>query len=117
MGVILAPILEGQLDAWKEWCADLQGAHKEAIVDFNRRYGLTRHAAWLAETPAGPAVIVLQEGPGGGEVMPKLAASQNEFDILFKEHILAVHGMDLTPAAARPDARAVLRHLRLTLRP
>ena len=102
MGVILAPILEGQLDAWKEWCADLQGAHKEAIVDFNRRYGLTRHAAWLTETPAGPAAIALHEGPGGDELMPKLAASQNEFDILFKEHLLAVHGMDVTQPPPGP---------------
>jgi len=23
MGVVLAPILEGQLDAWEAWCADL----------------------------------------------------------------------------------------------
>ena len=70
-----ATIWERRLAPWKEGCADLQGAHKEAIVDFNRRYGLTRHAAWLTETPAGPAVIALQEGPGGDELMPKLAAS------------------------------------------
>jgi hypothetical protein len=102
MGVVLAPILEGQLDAWKKWCADLQGPQKEAVADFNKRYGLTRHASWLAETPAGPMVIALHEGPGSDELMPKLAASDNAFDISFKEHLLAVHGMDVTQPPPGP---------------
>jgi len=34
--------------------------------------------------------------------MPKLAASRNEFDILFKEHLLAVHGMDVTQPPPGP---------------
>ena len=102
MGVVLAPILGGQLDAWKAWCADLWGQQKEAITDFNRHYGLTCHASWLTETRAGPAVIALHEAPGSDELMPKLAASRNEFDILFKEHLLAVHGMDVTQPPPGP---------------
>jgi len=34
--------------------------------------------------------------------MPKLAASRNEFDILFKEHLLAVHEMDVTQTPPGP---------------
>jgi len=34
--------------------------------------------------------------------MPNLAASRNEFDILFKEHLLAVHGMDVTQPPPGP---------------
>ena len=41
---------------------------KEALQDFNRRYGLTRHAAWLAETPAGTMVVALHQGPGGDDL-------------------------------------------------
>ena len=75
MGVVLAPIVEGKLETWKAWCAELTGPRKEEMADFNRRYGLTHHRSWLAETPGGPAVIALHEGPGSDEFMPKLAAS------------------------------------------
>ena len=62
MAVILAPIVEGKLQDWKDWAGEWNGSKE--LEDFNNRYGLTRHAAWLAETPAGPMVIVLLEGPG-----------------------------------------------------
>ena len=45
MGVIVAPIVEGKLEAWKEWCRELMGPRAEDTKDFNRRYGLTRHAS------------------------------------------------------------------------
>ena len=102
MGVILAPILEGQLDAWKSWCEELQGSQKDAVADHNRRFGLTRHAAWLAETPAGPMAIALHEGPGVDDYMHKLAESQNEFDLKFKEILLNVHGMDFNQPPPGP---------------
>ena len=59
MGVVVAPIVEGKLDAWKGYIGEMKGARKEGLADFNRRYGLTRHAAWLAQSPAGPMVVVL----------------------------------------------------------
>ena len=102
MAVILAPILEGQLDTWKTYARDLAGSQSDAVADHNRRFGLTRHAAWLVETPAGPMAIALHEGPGVDDYMPKLAASQNEFDLKFKEILLAVHGMDFNQPPPGP---------------
>ena len=102
MGVVLAPIVDGKLDAWKQWAQDLSGAHKQDTTDFNRRYGLTRHAAWIVETPAGPAVIALHEGPGADDLMQKLGPSQHQFDILFKDKIKELHGMDLTQPPPGP---------------
>ena len=81
MSVILAPIVEGKLQAWKDWAGELSGQEFE---DFNSRYGLTRHAAWLAETPMGTVVVAIHKGPGSDELMPKLGPSQNEFDVWFK---------------------------------
>ena len=91
MGVVLAPIVEGKLDAWKQWCEDLSGPRKEGLAYFNRRYGLTRHASWLAETPGGPMVVALHQGPGEDQLMPKLASSTHEFDVWFREKIKEVH--------------------------
>ena len=108
MGIILAPIVEGKLDAWKQWTQDLNGPRKEEITDFNRRYGLTRHAAWLAQTPAGPMVAALHEGPGADQLMPKLAASQIEFDVWFRDKIKEVHGMDVTQPPPGPMPELLL---------
>ena len=99
MSVILAPIVEGKLQAWKDWAGELSGQEFE---DFNSRYGLTRHAAWLAETPAGPMVIALHEGPGANDLMPKLAASEKEYDRWFRDKLKEVHGMDIAQPPPGP---------------
>ena len=99
MSVILAPILEGKLQAWKDWAGELSGAEFE---DFNSRYDLTRHAVWLAETPAGPMAIVLLEGPGADDHMHKLAASDNEYDRRHRDKIKEVHGLDVTQPPPGP---------------
>ena len=103
MGVVLAPIIQGKLDTWKQWVHELSGGLPgQELADFNRRYGLTRHAAWLVETPSGPAVIALHEGPGADELMQKLAPSQHRFDISFKEKLKELHGMDVTQPPPGP---------------
>lgn len=100
MGVILAPILDGKLDAWKQWASEMNGS--DELKDINSRYGLTKHEAWLAMTPAGPAVIAIQEGPGGDDFMHKLATSDNEADNRFKAKLLELHGMDVTKPPPGP---------------
>ena len=51
MGLIVAPILEGKLEDWKSWISGLTGPTKTEFADFNKRFELTRHNVWLAETP------------------------------------------------------------------
>jgi len=102
MGVVVAPVLEGKLDAWKQWIEEIQGSRSEEFADFNRRYGLTRHAAWLAETPMGPIVVVLHEGPGADEFMQKLGPSQDAPDVWFKDKLKEIHGFDLTQPPPGP---------------
>jgi len=102
MGVIVAPIREGKLDAWKQWVTELNGTRKEELADFNRRYGLTRHAAWLMESPAGPAVVALHQAPGADSFMPSLGPSQEKFDLSFKEKVKEIHGLDVTQPPPGP---------------
>lgn len=102
MGVIVAPILEGKVDVWKKWIEDLKGSRIQELTDFNRRYNLTRHAAWLAETHSGTVVVALHEGPGGDDFMAKLGPSQQEFDVMFKAKLLEIHGIDVTKPPPGP---------------
>ncbi len=102
MALIVAPILEGKLDVWKQWISELQGSSSQDMTDLNKRYGLTKHAAWLAETPSGTVVVAIHEGPGSAEFMPKLGPSQNEFDIGFKQKLMEIHGIDVTQPPPGP---------------
>jgi len=102
MGVVFAPILEGQVDNWKQWTAEIAGARKDDFTDLNRRHGLTRHAAWLTETPDGQAVIAYHEGPGSDDFLQKIAASDHPVDLWFRDKIKAIHGLDLTQPPPGP---------------
>ena len=48
MGLVVVPILDGKLNAWKQWIEEVNGPRRADIEDFNRRHRLTRHRAWLA---------------------------------------------------------------------
>ncbi|MDA1348910.1 MAG: hypothetical protein O3A47_08585 [Chloroflexi bacterium] len=108
MGVILVPIVEGKLDVWKQWIGELNGSRQREFASFNSRYGLIKHEAWLAETPAGPVVIAIHEGPGSDDLMPKLGPSQDSFDVWFKGKLNDIHGMDVTQP---PPGPMPVRHL------
>ena len=79
MGVVLAPILPGKLAAWKQFVGEMSEGQSEDIKDFNRRCGLTRHAAWFVETPW-PSRSRPPSGPCVDESMTKVGSSQHPFD-------------------------------------
>ena len=108
MGIVVVPILEGKADAWKQWAEELSGPRRADIEDFNRGHGLTRHRAWLADTPSGPVVVALHEGPGADEFMGKLASSQNETDLWFIERVKEFHGLDVTQPPPGPPPELFL---------
>jgi len=96
MSFVLAPIVDGKMDTWKQWANELEDSRAEEFKDFNTRYGLTRHSAWLAETPAGPMVAVLHEGPGADNFMSELATSDHDFDVWFKQKVGEIHNIDFS---------------------
>lgn len=103
MGLVVAPIKEGKLEAWKSWTSAFKGPRKEEFDAFNKRHGLTRHEVWLAETPNGPLAIVLHEGPGGDSFMQDLGHSDNSFDKSFAKSIKEIHGMDVNAPPPGPQ--------------
>ena len=108
MGLVIAPIVEGKVEAWRQWTGEMTGPRRSDFDDFNERYGLTRHSAWFAETPAGPMAVVLHEGPGGDEFMQKLATSDHEFDKSFRAKVEEFHGIDLSAPPPGPPPELVL---------
>lgn len=103
MGVIMVPILAGEVENWKKMSQEVSGSRKKEFEDFNKRYELTRHDAWLSETDTGALAVVLHEGPGEEQFMKKLAESDHVFDTWFRSKISEVHGLDFSqPTDAKP---------------
>jgi hypothetical protein len=96
MGLVIAPLKKDKLGAWKKWAETLKGEKNKMFTDFNKKYGITRHDAWLAETPNGPVVVALHEGPGADDFMQKVAESDGNFETDFKQKLIEFHGMDLS---------------------
>jgi hypothetical protein len=105
MAALAIPILPGKVEAWKAWAGELNGVKKAEFADFSKRFGLTRHAAYLQATPDGHHfAIVVVEGPGADTYMEKLAKSTDKRDASFKEFVAEVHGLDLNgPLPPAPE--------------
>ncbi len=95
MGLVVAPIMEGKLEAWKSWIGEIKGSRKIEFDEFNQRYELTRHDGWLVETPNGAMAVVLHEGPGADSFMQKLGQSDHSYDLEMRQHIEDFHDMRL----------------------
>jgi len=109
MGLVLAPIVDGKLNAWKKFNEELKsGSKKEDFSEFNQRYKLTRHDVWYAETPGGPKAVVLQEGPGSDEFMQALAQSDHSFDVLMKEQIAEFHNTNFNEPPPGPSPQKLI---------
>lgn len=102
MGLVVAPVVKGKEEEWKNWSLELKGEMKEKFDDLNKRYGLTRHDIWAVETPNGLLAVVLHEGPGADTFMQKVATSNNQTDVLFKENLGKFHGINLNAPPSGP---------------
>lgn len=96
MGLVIVPLKKDKLEEWKNWAKSLNGEQKQEFDEFNKNHGITRHSAWLAETPSGPVVVALHEGPGADSFMQDVAKSNSSFALSFKEKLMEFHGMDLS---------------------
>jgi hypothetical protein len=102
MGLVLVPIVPEKLESWKEWINEISTTKIDEFNDFNSRMNLSGHKVWLAQTPGGPMAVVSHEGPGGDEMMQKLAASDHPFDQWFMERVSEFHGMDFSQPPPGP---------------
>ena len=106
MEAFAVPLVSGKEAAWEAWTAELNGPRKTEFDAFNDRYGLSAHRAWLQGTPdGGRLVIVVLDGPGAGDFMGKVGASDNEFDRWFGGKVSEFHGVDLSGPLPPPAER------------
>ena|SRR5258706_11854632 len=109
MGTVtfIAPLHPGKTEEWREFNRTLSGPKAAEFAEMNKRFRVTRHAAWLQETPMGDLVIVLQEGPGAEEFMANLATSEHEFDAWMRERVSTLHPIDFNAEPPPPPQPGV----------
>jgi hypothetical protein len=103
MLAMAVPLITNKVEAWKAWIRECMGPRREEFDEFNERMGLTIHRVWLEQSPQGPLVVVVLDGPGAKDFMQKIAKSKESFDRWFREHISEYHGIDFSkPNAVQP---------------
>lgn len=101
---IAAPLLPGTSSTDREEMLSCwHGERSEEHSASRRRHGVTRESVWIQGTPAGDLAVVLIESPDLSHALLGLATSDEPFDLWFREHLLAVHGMDLTAGMSLPE--------------
>ena len=109
MGLVVAPIADGKIDAWKKFIEEMKsGSKREGFSDLNQRYKLTRHEVWYAETPGGPMAVVIHEGPGGEDFMQAVVHSNHSFDVWMREQLAELHGMDFNEPPPGPPPQKLI---------
>ncbi|WCI09606.1 DUF6176 family protein [Arthrobacter sp. OVS8] len=88
-----APILPGKLDEWKSLDAEMNGPRREEHARSRTRMGVTREVASLVQTPQGDFVCLFHEAEDLAKAFQTLAASDDPYDVWFREHLASVHGM------------------------
>ena len=79
------------------------GERRDEHSASRRRHHITRESVWIQGTPAGDLAVVLIESPDLSHALLGLTTSVEPFDVWFREHLLAVHGMDLTAGMSLPE--------------
>ena len=81
------------------WRGDRSEQHRASRA----RHGITREATWIQQTPAGDVANVLLESDDLAASLFGMATSQEPFDVWFRGHVLAVHGVDLAAGLTLPE--------------
>jgi hypothetical protein len=100
--IFALPILPGQTAAARAFLTELEGPRKGQYATSERRLGLTKEV-WAIQTgPQGDLYVVYFAGASIGAAFAQFAASRDEFDVWFKDRVLATTGADLNTPPPGP---------------
>ena len=98
------PILPGKHDMALAFAKEVAGPRAPEMRASRQRLGVTRETVWVQQTPMGELGIVLLEGDDVVGANSAFAASQDPFDLWFKEHVKELSGVDFSePVPSWPE--------------
>jgi hypothetical protein len=85
---------------------ECRGSRRAEFEDFHRRVGLSKESWYLQQSPQGELFVLVIEGDPLGAVQ-KLGASNESFDVWFRERAKEVHGVDFSQPLPGPPPEQV----------
>ena len=90
------PILPGKTDAWKQFAREYSGARAKEFGESRKRMGVVVERSYLEQTPNGDMSVIFVKGSNVRNYFHILGASQDPFDVWFREQVINIHGTDLS---------------------
>ncbi len=101
--LVAMPVPSGIEDEAAAFAGEVESRMDE-FRESRRRVGVTRERGWLQKTPEGDVFLLMLEGPDPEESNRQHAASQDPFDVWFKERAGGIMGADFSqPIPVHPE--------------
>ncbi len=100
------PILPGKDEEWRRFAQELEEYPREYEA-LRRRLGIRSERVWLVQAACGEVALAYAEVEAPEEMIRRLAASEEPFDLWFKEKLLELHGYDLDAPSMRLEPELV----------
>jgi hypothetical protein len=89
------PLLPGKTDDAYSFMDELEDQRKLEYTRSEQRIGITKEAWFLARISSGDQLVAYLESTNFGRALRLFSASQDEFDLWFKDQLAEVTGVDL----------------------
>jgi hypothetical protein len=89
------PILAGKEEPWRRFLQELSGSRSRKYGELKQRLGILAEWVWLMRTRDSETVIAYFEVQDPQQALARLVASEEPFDLWFKEKLQEFHGCDL----------------------
>ncbi len=103
---VVFPLLPGKTEDARAFQRELDTTRKADYDRSERRVGITKEYWFVASVPGGDQLVVYMESPDFAPALGQFGASQDAFDLWFKQRLAEVSGVDLgnlPPGMALPD--------------
>ncbi len=108
---LVAPILSGREEEWRRFVQEVTEERLQEYEGLRRRLGIRNESVWLAHTKNGDeTAMVYAEAENPERIALALAASEEPFDLWFKERLLEYHGLDLVRVPKRAIAKLIFAY-------
>jgi hypothetical protein len=102
-----APILRGKTEDARRFVKEIAGPRYQQMTDSRKALGQTRETVWIQPTPMGDFLVVYLEGADPVRANQALAASQNLFDLWFKQQAQGFTGIDFNQPLPEGFSKAI----------
>jgi hypothetical protein len=89
------PVLPGKTQDAYAFMDELENQRKAEYAESEQRIGITRESWFLATIPSGDQLVAYMETQDFGRALQLFSASQDEFDLWFKDRLANTTSVDL----------------------